>query len=567
MMMNLTCNSTLEEMRITDGDEIKILGPLTFHELARVIGASCALIACIMSFFLIWMHAINYTRPREQRQIIRILLMVPVYAISSFFQIQWYWHSVYFQVMSDCYEAFAIASFFALLCHYIAPDLHSQKQFFREMRPVKPWVWPVNWMAKCCAGQRGPWRTPKSGLTWFNIIWIGIYHYCFIRVAMTVTSVVSQSFNKYCESSNSPVFAHIWVLAINCIAVFIAMLCIIQFYIQLREPLAEHKPFTKVLAIKLVVFLAFWQTTCISIGTSTLNLIHPNKVLAYPDLKIGIPALLLCFEMACFSIFHLWAFPYQPYRPSAKPTFYPVPDVTKGEPYLEIERLHPSGGFLGFGAIWDALNLWDFVKAFGRGMRWLFCGVKRRKEDVSYKNTLDMDNLHQGSTYDALKPGQKSTDHLPIATEFRRSTFGMPGYQRVRRGEESSSLIENAQPNPEAGLAITTDAPPVHQTSSPYQRPLREPSPYSPPPLQTTSPYQRPSRDPSPYADSPREPVSTSPFAEHQPPYPQESHLAPSSPQEVKSPQSPHRPPPQAQGQRSQEQAKMGEALWGQKFI
>lgn len=137
--------------------------------------------------------------------------MVPVYAISSFLQLQWYWHAIYFQVLADCYEAFAIASFFALLCHYVAPDLHLQKAFFREMRPVKPWVLPVNWMAKCCGGEKGIWRTPKSGLTWFNIIWIGIYQYCFIRVAMTITAVVTQYFNRYCESSNLPVFGHIWV--------------------------------------------------------------------------------------------------------------------------------------------------------------------------------------------------------------------------------------------------------------------------------------------------------------------------------------------------------------------
>ena len=137
--------------------------------------------------------------------------MVPVYATSSFLSLRFYWHAIYFQVISDCYEAFAISSFFALMCHYMAPDLHEQKEYFRRMRPVKGWVWPLNWFMKCCGGQRGPWRTPASGLTWFNIIWIGIYHYCFIRVAMTITAVVTQYFGRYCESSNNPVFAHIWV--------------------------------------------------------------------------------------------------------------------------------------------------------------------------------------------------------------------------------------------------------------------------------------------------------------------------------------------------------------------
>lgn len=49
------------------GDEMLIAGPLDFHDLARVIAASCTLIAVIMSLYLVFMHARNYTQPREQR--------------------------------------------------------------------------------------------------------------------------------------------------------------------------------------------------------------------------------------------------------------------------------------------------------------------------------------------------------------------------------------------------------------------------------------------------------------------------------------------------------------------
>ncbi|KAH8911368.1 DUF300-domain-containing protein, partial [Coniochaeta sp. PMI_546] len=424
--LNMTCNSTLEELRILPTSEKAIAGPLTFHQLALIIAAASTLVAIVMSLYLIMMHALHYTKPREQKHIIRILFMVPIYASASFLSLRFYWHAIYFQVISDCYEAFAISSFFALLCHYMAPDLHEQKEYFRLMQPIKPWVWPLNWMAKCCCGQRGPWRTPQSGLTWFNIIWIGIYHYCFIRVAMTITAVVTQYFNRYCESSNSPVFGHIWVIVINAVAVTIAMYCVIQFYVQLRGPLAEHSPFLKVLAIKLVIFLSFWQTAAISVGTSTLNLVKPGDVLAYPDIKVGIPSLLLCFEMALFAIMHLWAFPYRPYLDNAKPTFYPAAGGSM--PPRENEHLPKQGGFMGLRALWDAVNIWDVAKAFGRGMRWLFVGVKHRHEDVSYqaarKNSaalgVDMDDLGQQQHPGG---GGKSTDHLPIATEFRRSRF------------------------------------------------------------------------------------------------------------------------------------------------
>lgn len=75
--------------------------------------------------------------------------------------------------------------------------------------------------------------------------------------------MVSQYTDRYCSSSLNPVFAHIWVLVFEGASVTIAMFCLIQFYIQLRLDLAEHKPFLKVLCIKLVIFFSFWQTVCL----------------------------------------------------------------------------------------------------------------------------------------------------------------------------------------------------------------------------------------------------------------------------------------------------------------
>jgi hypothetical protein len=268
------------------------------------------------------------------------------------------------------------------------------------------------------------------------------------------------------------------------------MYCVIQFYLQMRSALAEQKPFLKVLAIKLVIFLSFWQSTLISLGTSTLNLVHPNEVLAYPDIKFVIPSLLLCGEMACFSVLHLWAFPYRPYTKGAPQTFYPVADPNSPLPPRENEHSPPSGGFLGIMAILDAANIWDVAKAFARGLRWLFVGVHKRHNDPSYENNAkssDSVSLEHFSTgkiggangYDGSGEGaeasyggyrgqhlrqKNSTDHLPIARQFRSSTFnarngigGAAGGKTLPTvyGEdaasiegESAGLIDNAQPNP-----------------------------------------------------------------------------------------------------------------------
>ena len=38
------------------------------------------------------------------------------------------------------------------------------------------------------------------------------------------------------------------------------MYCLIQFYVQVNKDMTQYKPFLKITAIKLVIFLSFWQT-------------------------------------------------------------------------------------------------------------------------------------------------------------------------------------------------------------------------------------------------------------------------------------------------------------------
>lgn len=100
---------------------------------------------------------------------IRILLMIPIYSTVSFLSYWFYKHAIYFDVLRDCYEAFAIASFFTLVCNYIAPNLHDQKEYFRKQK-VKNWILPISWLQKCTGGSEHGWlRKPSSGLTWFNV--------------------------------------------------------------------------------------------------------------------------------------------------------------------------------------------------------------------------------------------------------------------------------------------------------------------------------------------------------------------------------------------------------------
>lgn len=447
---NQTCNTTLEVMRI-GGSEVALIGNLSFHDLGVIVAASAAAIAIMTSLYLIFMHATHYTKPNEQRHIIRILFMVPIYSTSALLSFMFYWHAIYFQVLSDCYEAFAIASFFALLCHYIAPNLHEQKKYFRSIEP-KDWVWPVDWFKLCCIRV---WRTPRNGLTWFNIIWSGVYQYCFIRVAMTIVAVVTQYYGRFCESSHSPVFAHIWVLVIEGSAVTIAMYCIVQFYIQLSAELVAQKPFIKVLAIKLVIFLSFWQTFLISILTSeAFQAIKPNPTISYPDLKVGIPSLLLCIEMAVFSILHLFAFSYKPYV--SEPSTISNPN----DEAITIIVGSNQGGPAGLLALADAMNPWDLVKGFARAIPWLLVGHKQRDTNGPLKSSETDLHLHTEMSLEPQHSRQNSLAPMGPRRPSRNVVINNSGFSPATRTNSralhAGSYVPARQRYDNDGYEITT---------------------------------------------------------------------------------------------------------------
>lgn len=242
-----------------------------------------------------------------------------------------------------------------------------------------------------------------------------------------MVAVITQANHRYCQSSRDPRFAYVWVSAFEAISVTIAMYCLIQFYIQLKADLAPHRPFLKVLCIKLVIFFCFWQSLVVSFLASDGGPLKPSTKIAEADLKIGIPSMLVCIEMSAFAVLHLWAFPWKPYD-------------LKGQALQDGAPKRYAHGPAR--AIASTLNPMDIVKALGRGVRWLFVGRRHRHQDVSYQTKLgDMGPdtaYHQGPTFAGT--GEAATEFgKPKKASGKNSGF---------EDSDTAGLLSHAQTNP-----------------------------------------------------------------------------------------------------------------------
>ncbi|KAI2658520.1 Transmembrane protein 184B [Labeo rohita] len=95
--------------------------------------------ALLLTCHQIYMHLRYYSSPKEQRHIVRILFIVPIYAFDSWLSLLFFTNDqyyVYFDTVRDCYEAFVIYNFLSLCYEYLG----GESAIMAEIRgkPIEP---------------------------------------------------------------------------------------------------------------------------------------------------------------------------------------------------------------------------------------------------------------------------------------------------------------------------------------------------------------------------------------------------------------------------------------------
>ncbi|TPX34656.1 hypothetical protein SmJEL517_g02724 [Synchytrium microbalum] len=271
------------------------------HVQGWIIAGACAALATTLSIILIIRHLINYNSKDEQRHIVRILLMVPIYSIISWISFRYYYHSTYYNLIRDVYEAFVIYSFFELVLLYLGDDFDSQKLYLKNKEKRK-FIIPL-----CCMSYQ------PSSSTFLTNLKIGVMQYVIIKPLASLAAAITESVNKYCPESMSPMYAHLWLTVTVALAVSLAMFVLLTLYFTVEEDIKERNPLGKFLSIKFVIFLTFWQQILFGVLTH-YNVLKQTDYWTAANISGGLQDFLVCIEMLLAAIAHYWTFGTREYR-------------------------------------------------------------------------------------------------------------------------------------------------------------------------------------------------------------------------------------------------------------
>ncbi|XP_033342613.1 transmembrane endosomal protein isoform X1 [Megalopta genalis] len=272
---------------------------------AQVIAGTSVWFALFITCQQIFQHLRWYTNPTEQRWIVRILFIVPIYATHSwvslvFFNSDSYY--VYFFTVRDCYEAFVIYNFLSLCYEYLG----GEGNIMSEIRG-KPIRSNCLYGTCCLVG-----KTYTIGFLRFCKQ--ATLQFCLVKPVMAFVIIFLQAFGHYRDGDWSPDGGYLYITIIYNISVSLALYGLFLFYFATRDLLTPFEPVLKFCTVKSVIFLSFWQGVLLAI-LEKANVIAPITLgqSSAGTVSAGYQNFLICIEMLFAAIALRYAFPYQVY--------------------------------------------------------------------------------------------------------------------------------------------------------------------------------------------------------------------------------------------------------------
>jgi len=330
----------------------------TVHDWVVIIAGVCALFSTLFSLFLVYKHLRNYTNPRVQRCIIRILFMVPIYAIMSWLSLLWIPWANYFDLIRDCYEAYLIYQFFMLLLEFINTYKEEEeiiqetgtegKEMEKASKVEKdqtengdendeeePLFYYVGGH-KVLRGEERVVRVLKSkhkmnlgegchpiptpccpkfgaGRTFLRWTKRMILQFVIVNPLMAVTTLVLEHLGLYSSGDLSPSGGYLYICIIDNISICTSMYFLVLFYHSVSEELKPFRPIPKFLCIKAIIAFAFWQSIAVAV-LAKFGLIQAEGIFSLDEVSVGVQDFLIVIELVPLAIVHAYVFGHATYR-------------------------------------------------------------------------------------------------------------------------------------------------------------------------------------------------------------------------------------------------------------
>lgn len=272
-----------------------------------------SLTALAISGYTICSHLLAYRKPQEQRMCIRILLMVPLFAVTTYITasgiLSTFYSKIFLQPLQEIYESFIIYTFFTYLIYILGGE--------RKILMEVAWKKSTTVMRHPFLGKLLPpidISDPKD----FLFIKRGVLQYVWFKPIFIIGNLIvdlnedEESVPNGGSVANWPAHLKFALLVGYNISASLSLYELAVFWKCLYKELTKFGPWPKFLCVKLIIFASYWQSILLMI-LQHFGVFKSHVNLKEEDMGYIYQNVLLCLEMVPFAIGHLIAFSNEPY--------------------------------------------------------------------------------------------------------------------------------------------------------------------------------------------------------------------------------------------------------------
>ncbi|TFK67792.1 DUF300-domain-containing protein [Pluteus cervinus] len=336
-------------------------------------------VAVLVSMISIWLQLKNYRKPLLQRMVVRIMIMVPLYAVASLISLFSMEAAFVIDAIRDVYEAFVIYCFFTLLLSYLGGE-RSLLILMLGRSPKEP-PFPINIFKR---------ELDVSDPYTFLFLKRGILQYVQVKPVLAIVTLILKSLGKYNEGDFRANSGYLYVSIIYNVSICTSLYCLAMFWICVNDDLKPFRPVPKFLCVKGILFFSFWQSVIISTLVATGIITRFGPYTDAEHISVGLNDTLICLEMPMFAIAHNYAFSYTDFLDShlayvaRMPWYLAFRDAFGSKDVIEDSKatlrgegmdyreFEPTEGFMHQGAARDTrIRAGLRYTAGGKGKYWL----------------------------------------------------------------------------------------------------------------------------------------------------------------------------------------------------
>lgn len=259
------------------------------------IGGYCALFATVLSLFQILEHLTCFSDPECQTKVVRILFMVPLYGMISWFSLLAPSAAEYLNLVRDAYESYAIYAFFQLMIALMGGIDTLYRELMIEERPPIPHFFPLCYLEPI-----------KVTPTFVQNCRICLFQFMLLKPLVTILVAVLTAKDQM-GSLTDLTKGYFWTTLVYNVSITIAFGALLYFYTGLKVFMEGKNAFFKFLCVKSVIFLSFWQGLFIAILHAT-GLLPSFPYWTAEEAPIALQNLLICVEMMFVAFAHKYCF-------------------------------------------------------------------------------------------------------------------------------------------------------------------------------------------------------------------------------------------------------------------